>query len=166
MNFINLVVKKSVIIKKISMNWEAVLLEAKKKKDSFPFKVIKTDSEWKEMLTPEVYLITRKKGTERPFSNQMCHSFDAGIYSCACCGISLFSSVEKFDSGTGWPSFNKPIDDDAILYYDDFSYGQHRIEVCCQSCDAHLGHVFPDGPKPTRLRFCINALSLKKVANK
>ncbi len=152
--------------KNIKMNWETVVFEANKKKDSINFKVVKTDSEWKEILTPEVYQITRKKGTERPFSNQMCHAFDPGIYECACCDTPLFSADEKFDSGTGWPSFTKPIKDNAIAYYEDRSYGQQRIEVCCQSCDAHLGHVFPDGPKPTRLRFCINALSLKKVTYK
>lgn len=148
------------------MNWETVVIEANKKKESTTLKVFKTDEEWKQILTPEVFQITRKKGTERPFSNQMCSAFEPGIYECACCGSPLFNASEKFESGTGWPSFTKPIKEMAISYIEDRSFGHQRIEVCCNSCDAHLGHVFPDGPKPTRLRFCINALSLKKVTDK
>ena len=148
------------------MNWESVILEANKKRESNDNKVVKSDAEWKQSLDPEVYLVTRKKGTERPFSSQMCSSFEAGKYECVCCGTILFDAEEKFDSGTGWPSFTKPVDDNAILYIQDNSFGHQRIEVCCRRCDSHLGHVFPDGPKPTRLRFCINALSLKKVTNK
>lgn len=137
-------------------------MEAEKEKDIHALRVSKNDETWEKILTPEVFRITRKKGTERPFSSQMCHSFEPGNYICACCESPLFSAEEKFDSGTGWPSFTKPIDEKAISYYRDYSFGYHRIEVCCQSCDAHLGHVFPDGPKPSGLRFCINALSLKK----
>jgi len=146
------------------MNWETVILEAKKIRDKNDIKVVKSDAEWKEFLTPEVYQITRKKGTERPFSNQMCSSFEPGKYECVCCGTTLFDAEEKFESGTGWPSFTKPVDDSAIVYIQDNSFGHQRVEVCCSACDSHLGHVFPDGPKPTRLRFCINALSLKKVS--
>jgi len=152
--------------KKKAMNWETVILEAKKIREKKDIKVVKSDTEWKEILSPEVYQITRKKGTERPFSNQMCSSFEAGKYECVCCGTTLFDAEEKFESGTGWPSFTKPVEDNAVVYYMDNSFGHQRIEVCCGTCDSHLGHVFPDGPKPTRLRFCINALSLKKVTNK
>ncbi len=148
------------------MNWETVILEANKKREINDLKVVKSDAEWKQILTPEVYHITRMKGTERPFSNQMCSSFESGKYECVCCGTTLFDAEEKFESGTGWPSFTKPVDDNAIVYIEDNSFGHQRVEVCCKSCDSHLGHVFPDGPKPTRLRFCINALSLKKVTNK
>ena len=147
------------------MNWETVILEANKKRESNDNKVVKSDAEWKQILDPDVYQVTRKKGTERPFSSQMCSSFEAGKYECICCGTILFDAEEKFDSGTGWPSFTKPVDDNSIVYIQDNSFGHQRIEVCCRACDSHLGHVFPDGPKPTRLRFCINALSLKKVTN-
>jgi peptide-methionine (R)-S-oxide reductase len=148
------------------MNWETVILEANKKREILDIRVVKSDAEWKQILSPEVYQITRRKGTERPFSNQMCSSFEAGKYECVCCGTNLFDAEEKFESGTGWPSFTKPVDDNSIVYIEDNSFGHHRIEVCCKTCDSHLGHVFPDGPKPTRLRFCINALSLKKVTDK
>ncbi|MFM7089747.1 MAG: peptide-methionine (R)-S-oxide reductase MsrB [Bacteroidota bacterium] len=148
------------------MNWETVMLNARKKREAGSLKVVKTEEEWKQVLPPEVFHITRKKGTERPFSNQMCSTFEPGVYECACCGTALFDANEKFESGTGWPSFTKPVNENAIICYEDLSFGQHRIEVCCQSCDAHLGHVFPDGPKPSRLRFCINALALKKVVVK
>lgn len=148
------------------MNWETVILEANKKREATDLKVVKSDTEWKQILAPEVYQVTRKKGTERPFSSQMCSSFESGKYECVCCGTILFNAEEKFDSGTGWPSFTKPVDDSAIAYIQDNSFGHQRVEVCCSACDSHLGHVFPDGPKPTRLRFCINALSLKKVTNK
>ena len=148
------------------MNWETVILEANKKRDSNDIKVVKSETEWKQILAPEVYQVTRNKGTERPFSSQMCSAFEAGKYECVCCGTILFDAEEKFDSGTGWPSFTKPVDDNAIVYIQDNSFGHQRIEVCCRRCDSHLGHVFPDGPKPTRLRYCINALSLKKVTDK
>jgi len=148
------------------MNWENVILEANKKRGISDLDIVKSDAEWKQILTPEVYHITRKKGTERPFSNQMCNSFEGGKYECVCCGTTLFDAEEKFESGTGWPSFTKPVDDNAIVYVEDNSFGHQRIEVCCKACDSHLGHVFPDGPLPTRLRFCVNALSLKKVINK
>jgi peptide-methionine (R)-S-oxide reductase len=148
------------------MNWETVVLKSNNQRASDTLKVIKTEEEWRQLLSPEVFHITRKKGTERPFSNQMCSAFEPGIYECACCGLALFHADEKFESGTGWPSFTKPLDENAVFFYKDASFGHQRIEVCCQSCDAHLGHVFPDGPKPTRLRFCINALALKKIAVK
>ena len=125
-------------------------------------KVFKTEEEWKAILTPEQYRITRKKGTEAPNSNvTMCTSHEAGIYSCVCCNTPLFDSTIKFASGTGWPSFTQPIKKNAIAYTKDDSFGMQRVEVTCNTCDAHLGHVFPDGPAPSGLRYCINSESIK-----
>ncbi|MBT8258581.1 MAG: peptide-methionine (R)-S-oxide reductase MsrB [Bacteroidia bacterium] len=127
--------------------------------------VMKTEAEWREQLTPEQYRITREKGTERAFSNDSCARFDPGIYNCICCNTPLFDASLKFDSGTGWPSFTEPIKDNVIKYDKDISYGMVRVEVMCNVCEAHLGHVFPDGPKPSGLRFCINSESLKLNEN-
>ncbi|CAD0008624.1 peptide-methionine (R)-S-oxide reductase MsrB [Flavobacterium chungangense] len=126
-------------------------------------RVEKTEEEWKQLLTPEEYQVTRLKGTERSFSSELCSLFDPGIYECKCCGTLLFDASEKFESGTGWPSFTQPIKENAIGYHADKSYGMIRVEVVCNTCDAHLGHVFPDGPQPSGLRYCINAVSLSKV---
>jgi peptide methionine sulfoxide reductase msrA/msrB len=129
-----------------------------------PDKIIKrTDEEWKSILSEEAYYVTRAKGTERPFSSEMCHAYDPGTYACVCCGNLLFDSYEKFDSGTGWPSFTQPIKENAIAYHKDKSYGMVRVETICNVCEAHLGHVFQDGPTPSGLRYCINAVALKKV---
>jgi methionine-R-sulfoxide reductase len=119
--------------------------------------------EWKKELTDEQYAITRLKGTERPGSSDLCYKFDPGIYSCVCCGTELFDAGEKFESGSGWPSFTQPIKENAVKYEMDTSHGMVRIEALCNVCDAHLGHVFPDGPKPGGLRYCMNAVSLKKT---
>lgn len=125
--------------------------------------IFKTDEEWKQLLTAEEYQVTRNKGTEAPHSGALCSSFIPGKYACVCCNTLLFDSTEKFDSGTGWPSFTQPIKENAIAYHKDSSYGTVRVEVTCNTCEAHLGHVFPDGPAPSGLRYCINSLSLVKA---
>lgn len=124
-------------------------------------RVEKTEAQWRELLTPEQFRITRKKGTEAPHSGALCGIYEAGQYNCICCDTPLFDSTIKFESGTGWPSFTQPIQESAIKYEKDSAFGMVRVEVMCNTCDAHLGHVFPDGPAPSGLRYCINSESMQ-----
>lgn len=145
------------------LNWLGVLKFANNGNPAPDRKVNKTVEEWKTLLTPEEYRITRQKGTERAHSSDMCSLFEPGIYACVCCGTELFDSEEKYESGTGWPSFTQPLKENAIAYHKDKGFGMYRIETVCNTCDAHLGHVFQDGPPPSGLRYCMNAVALKKV---
>lgn len=124
-------------------------------------KTIKNNEEWQAELPADLYHIAREKGTERPFTGKYTHDARPGAYACACCGASLFDAGSKYDSGSGWPSFYQPASNAAVEEHADSAHGMVRTEVTCQACGAHLGHVFPDGPKPTGLRYCINSLSLK-----
>jgi peptide-methionine (R)-S-oxide reductase len=129
-------------------------------------KLTLTDAEWRARLTAEEYDVLRRHGTERPWTGCFIGTKEPGIYVCAGCGHPLFPSGEKFESGTGWPSFTKPIAEDALTTIEDTSHGMHRVEVRCARCDGHLGHVFPDGPPPTGMRYCINSVALKHVPAK
>lgn len=145
------------------LNWNNLIQFARTGNPEPDKKVVKTEAEWKAQLTEEQYRITRLKGTERPHSSELCSLFEPGIYACVCCDTLLFDGSEKFESGTGWPSFTQPIKENTVGYVKDISFGMIRIEAVCNTCDAHLGHVFPDGPEPSGLRYCMNAVSLKKV---
>ena len=126
-----------------------------------PKRVEKPEAEWKQKLSPSEYKVIREKGTEPPFTGKYVNTKDEGLYRCKACGVPLFSSETKYDSGSGWPSFYQPLEGDNVKEHDDSSHFMHRTEVLCAACDAHLGHVFPDGPNPTGLRYCINSCSLE-----
>jgi len=126
-------------------------------------RVEKSEDEWRALLTPDQFQVTRCQGTERPFSSEMCRVFQPGRYACVCCDTVLFDAGQKFDSGTGWPSFTQPVTPDAVAYHGDQSHGMIRVETTCNTCGAHLGHVFPDGPAPSGLRYCINVVALNKL---
>ena len=146
------------------LNWQDVLDRARDGNPAPATRVSRTPEQWQALLSPAVFQITRQAATERPFSSEMCSAFTPGRYHCACCATLLFDAGEKFDSGTGWPSFTQPVDSRTVAYRGDQSHGMIRIEAICNVCDAHLGHVFPDGPPPSGLRYCINALALDKAA--
>jgi peptide-methionine (R)-S-oxide reductase len=145
------------------MDWNEVIRYANNGSPTADNRVEKTDDEWMKLLTPEQFKIARKKGTEAPFSGELCHIYEDGKYSCICCDTTLFDSSIKFESKSGWPSFTEPVKDNVIKYEKDSSFSMVRVEVMCNVCDGHLGHVFPDGPAPTGLRFCINSESIKHV---
>jgi peptide-methionine (R)-S-oxide reductase len=145
------------------MKWSDVLMFAKNGNPQPDKKVVKSDEEWKKELNASEFTILRKKGTERAFTGEYCEAHEPGLYACRGCGTPLFDSRQKFESGTGWPSFTIPVRDNVIKYEGDSSFGMYRVEVMCNVCEGHLGHVFPDGPEPTGLRYCINSASIKLV---
>lgn len=150
------------------LTWKEVLRFATKENPTPAKRIEKSDAVWKAQLTPEQYRITRQKGTESPHSGALCNIYEEGQYNCICCNAALFDATIKYDSSSGWPSFTQPIRENAIKYHKDISFGMIRVEVVCNTCDAHLGHVFPDGPLPSGLRYCINseAMQLKKKNKK
>ncbi len=147
----------------MALDWKQVMRYAEKGSPAPERRVEKTEEEWKKQLSAEAFRVTRQHGTERPFTGEHCTAYGRGRYICVCCNTLLFDGQEKFESGTGWPSFTIPADERAIRYKADYSFGMTRIETLCNVCDAHLGHVFPDGPRPTGLRFCINSAALVKA---
>lgn len=145
------------------LKWSDILKFAEDGNPEPPRRVEKSEKEWKQILTKEQYQILRQKGTEAPGSSELCYLFEPGIYACAACGTTLFDASSKFQSNTGWPSFTQPVEENVVKYKKDRSFGMVRIEALCNVCDSHLGHVFPDGPEPSGLRYCINAISLEKI---
>ncbi len=147
------------------LNWNDVIKFTNNGNPTPDRRVEKTAAEWKEILTPEQFRIAREKGTEAAHSGALCSAHEAGLYSCVCCNTELFDSTIKFESGSGWPSFTQPVKENAIKYEKDTAYGMVRVEVMCNTCDSHLGHVFPDGPAPSGLRYCVNSESIKLLKN-
>ena len=145
------------------IDWKEVQKNAKNGTPEPPRRVEKSDEEWKKELTNEQFQVARKHGTEQAFTGEYCEAHQPGLYACVCCATELFDSSEKFESGSGWPSFTEPVQDNVIRYEHDSSLMMNRVEVLCNVCDAHLGHVFPDGPQPTGLRYCVNSASLELV---
>ena len=145
------------------LNWNDIIRFTTHGNPTPAARIEKSENEWKAILTNEQFRITRLKGTERPNSGALCHAHEAGKYACICCENELFDSTIKFESGTGWPSFTQPINEAAVKYEKDMAFGTVRVEIMCNACDAHLGHVFPDGPAPSRLRYCVNSESLKLI---
>ncbi len=148
------------------INWNDIINFANHGNPIPDRRVEKTEEEWKEILSPEQFRITRKKGTEAVGSGALCSAHDAGMYSCICCDTPLFDSTIKFESHSGWPSFTQPIKESAIKYEKDAGFGMVRVEVMCNTCDGHLGHVFPDGPAPSGLRYCVNSESIRLIKEK
>ena len=146
------------------LTWKEIISFTAKGNPTPEKRVEKSEEEWKTILTPEQYRVTRQKGTESPHTGALCSIYDEGQYNCICCNTPLFDSTIKFDSSSGWPSFTQPIQVNSIKYHKDVSFGMVRVEVMCNSCDAHLGHIFPDGPAPSGLRYCVNseAMALNK----
>ncbi len=145
------------------INWNDILTYAKNGNLKPDTRLEKTNEEWKETLTKEQYRITREKGTERAGSGAFCQSYEEGVYSCTCCNSKLFDSSIKFSSSSGWPSFTQPYKLNSIAYIRDVTFGMERVEIVCSTCDAHLGHVFPDGPAPSGLRYCVNSESIQLI---
>ncbi|MFT7583006.1 MAG: methionine-R-sulfoxide reductase [Myxococcota bacterium] len=147
------------------MDWNEVLRRADGDSPAPPRRVEKTEAEWQAVLTPAAFEVTRRAATERPMSSDLCGLFVPGRYACVCCSTLLFDAAQKFESGSGWPSFTDPLDGTAVAYIADRSHGMTRVETTCAVCDAHLGHVFPDGPAPSGLRYCMNGVALAKVSD-
>ncbi len=145
------------------ITWNDILARGSDGNPTPPRRDDRTEAEWRAVLEPAAFAVTRHAATERPFSSDMCGLFTPGRYGCVCCGTVLFDATEKFESGTGWPSFTQPLADDVVAYHVDRSHGMVRVETTCNVCDAHLGHVFPDGPPPSGLRYCMNAVALAKL---
>lgn len=145
------------------IDWQEVHRRSLKGNPDPPRRLEKSEQEWQQELTAEQFQVARKKGTEKPFSGEYCEAHQPGRYACVCCGTVLFDSSEKFSSSSGWPSFTEPVEENVVRFEEDSSLGMSRIEVLCNVCDAHQGHVFPDGPEPTGLRYCVNSASLKLV---
>lgn len=143
------------------LNWNDIIRFANRGTPAPDSRIEKSAEEWKALLSAEEFRIMRMKGTEPAGSGEYCHAHDPGLYVCGCCGTELFDSSIKFESGTGWPSFTQPLKENAVSYEKDVSFGMVRVEILCNSCDAHLGHVFPDGPEPSGLRYCVNSLSIR-----